>query len=119
MADISPPAATSVREPIDFDHLARQTMGDADLQAEVLGLFRDQAARLLTALQATTPADRAARDLAHTMIGAARGIGAFAVADIAARVEAASADDFAAAIADLSGAVADAHAAIGRRLAQA
>ncbi|WP_407522644.1 Hpt domain-containing protein [Methylobacterium oryzisoli] len=74
---------------LDRDHLARQTFGDADLAAEVLALFREQCASLLPALADAErpPADRA--DLAHTLKGAALGIGARRVAAAAAALEAA------------------------------
>jgi HPt (histidine-containing phosphotransfer) domain-containing protein len=72
--------------PIDLDHLARVTLGDASLEREVLELFVKQAARIVAALAASS-ADAAA--LAHTLKGAARAIGAFRVADSAAGVEAA------------------------------
>jgi HPt (histidine-containing phosphotransfer) domain-containing protein len=72
--------------PIDLDHLARVTLGDASLEREVLELFVKQAARIIAALAASS-ADAPA--LAHTLKGAARAIGAFRVADSAAGVEAA------------------------------
>ena len=70
--------------PIDIDHLRRMTLGDAALEREVLTMFSAQASRLAGAL-AAMPADAPA--LAHTLKGSARAIGAFAVADAAARLE--------------------------------
>lgn len=72
---------------LDRDHLTRQTFGDADLAAEVLVLFRQQCDRLLPALaEAGRPAAERA-DLAHTLKGAALGIGARRVAAAAAALE--------------------------------
>lgn len=72
---------------LDHDHLARQTFGDADLAAELLGLFVQQCHRLLPGIvDPGRPAiDRA--DLAHTLKGSALGIGAMPIADLAATIE--------------------------------
>ena len=106
----SPPLAPS-DGPIDFEHLQRMTLGDAAIEQEVLTIFAAQSARLVQTL-AAMPADASA--LAHTIKGSARAIGAFSVADAAARLEAAIARDFdtSAALADLGEAVAEARAAI-------
>ena len=80
----SPPLAPD-DGPIDFAHLKRMTLGDAGLEQEVLAMFAAQSASLLSTL-ATMPVDAPA--LAHTLKGSARAIGAFAVADAAARLEA-------------------------------
>jgi HPt (histidine-containing phosphotransfer) domain-containing protein len=79
----SPPLAPD-DGPIDFDHLKRMTLGDSGLEQEVLAMFAAQSASLVGTL-ATMPTD--ARALAHTLKGSARAIGAFAVADAAARLE--------------------------------
>jgi HPt (histidine-containing phosphotransfer) domain-containing protein len=106
----SPPLAPG-DGPIDFEHLERMTLGDAAIEQEVLRLFLAQSAGLMDTL-ATLPADASA--LAHTLKGSARAIGAFAVADAAARLEAAIAKGFdrSAALAELGEAVAQARAAI-------
>ena len=80
----SPPLAPD-DGPIDFAHLKRMTLGDDGLEQEVLAMFAAQSAGLVSTL-ATMPADAPA--LAHTLKGSARAIGAFAVADAAARFEA-------------------------------
>ena len=97
--------------PIDFEHLSRMTLGDAGLEQEVLAMFVAQSATLVGTL-AAMPADAGA--LAHTLKGSARAIGAFAVGDAAARLEAAIARGFdtSAAVAELGEAVAQARAAI-------
>jgi HPt (histidine-containing phosphotransfer) domain-containing protein len=106
----SPPLAPD-DGPIDFEHLNRMTLGDAGLEQEVLAMFVAQSARLMRTL-ATIPPD--AGELAHTLKGSAQAIGAFAVADAAARLEAAIARGFdaSAALAELGEAVAEARAAI-------
>lgn len=90
--------------PIDLDHLARQTMGQKDLEAEVLRLFLRQARECMRAIAATTGRERS--NVAHMLCGSARGIGAFAVAEHAKALEL-SPDDKEA-LRALSGAVVDA-----------
>jgi HPt (histidine-containing phosphotransfer) domain-containing protein len=106
----SPPLAPD-DGPIDIEHLQRMTLGDASLEREVLAMFSAQAASLVGSL-ATLPPDAGA--LAHTLKGSARAIGAFAVADAAAELEAAlqSGDDPSEALAGLNDAVALARAAV-------
>ena len=102
-------------ETIDRAHLAAQTFGDADLAAELLGLFADQCRRILPRLaDAALPAqDRA--DLAHTLKGSAASVGADRVRDLSAAAETAlrGGGDGAAAVADLEPAVAACLAEIG------
>ena len=97
--------------PIDFEHLKRMTLGDAGLEHEVLAMFAAQSTKLIGSL-ASLPAD--APTLTHTLKGSARAIGAFGVADAAARLEAVLAgnDDPSAQLAELGEAVALARAAI-------
>lgn len=72
--------------PIDLDHLNRYVFGDAALLAEILGIFREQSA-LLTA-QMTPSMDAEAWHLAaHTLKGAARGVGAWALGEAAEHAE--------------------------------
>jgi HPt (histidine-containing phosphotransfer) domain-containing protein len=106
----SPPLAPD-DGPIDFEHLNRMTLGDAGLEQEVLAMFVAQSTKLVSTL-AAMPANASA--LAHTLKGSARAIGAFAVADAAARLEAVIARDFdtSAALAELGETVAEARAAI-------
>ncbi|MCG7503530.1 Hpt domain-containing protein [Mesorhizobium sp. IRAMC:0171] len=77
--------------PVDMEHLSRQTMGDRDLEREVLALFVQQA----TSVQEKLPgADKSQRLLlAHSLKGSARGVGAFAIADWAAAFERQPYDD--------------------------
>jgi HPt (histidine-containing phosphotransfer) domain-containing protein len=68
--------------PIDLIHLAHQTLGDRDLETELLGLFRRQAGQIVERLSADLPGDSIPwrADLAHTLKGSARAIGATRVA---------------------------------------
>jgi HPt (histidine-containing phosphotransfer) domain-containing protein len=106
----SPPLAPD-DGPIDFDHLKRMTLGDAGLEREVLAMFSAQSATLVGVLSALPPDTRA---LAHTLKGSARAIGAFAVADAAARLESvlAAGSDPAEPLAQLGDAVAQVRTAI-------
>ncbi len=106
----SPPLAPD-DGPIDTAHLARMTLGDEELTREVLTMFAAQALRLVGIL-AALPADADA--LAHTLKGSARAIGAFAVAEAAAALEAAlrNGEDPARALLELDELVAQARGAI-------
>jgi len=100
--------------PISLDQLRRMTLGDLELEREVLGLFSSQAARLLERLQ-VLPEDAAA--VAHTLKGSARAIGALGVADAAEELETAlRSGDPADALAWLGAAIAQARAAIADML---
>jgi HPt (histidine-containing phosphotransfer) domain-containing protein len=70
--------------PIDIAHLKRMTLGNAELEREVLAMFSAQAVGLAATL-ANLPSDAGA--LAHTLKGSARAIGAFVVADAASHLE--------------------------------
>ncbi|TXM75161.1 histidine kinase [Methylobacterium sp. WL12] len=102
-------------ETIDRAHLAAQTFGDADLAAELLGLFADQCRRILPRLAdpALPAQDRA--DLAHTLKGSAASVGASHVRDLSSAAETAlrGGGDGAAAVADLEPVVAACLAEIG------
>jgi HPt (histidine-containing phosphotransfer) domain-containing protein len=106
----SPPLAPD-DGPIDIAHLARMTLGDAGLEREVLAMFSAQAVGLIGRLKAL-PTDTT--ELAHTLKGSARAIGAFRVADAAEALETAtrSGDDPARALAELNDAVAQSRTAI-------
>ena len=80
--------------PFDRAHLDRMTHGDRALAREVLRLFDSQAERQLEALASADNA-KARVEAAHTLKGAARGVGAFAVARIAEDVEACANDEIA------------------------
>ncbi|HEY7458875.1 MAG TPA: Hpt domain-containing protein [Xanthobacteraceae bacterium] len=98
---------------IDLVHLRQVTFGDEVLAREVLGLFDAQAERLLATVVSARD-ERARREAAHTLKGAALGVGARAVADAAADLEAVAGDPerFGGALAHLSALVAVARLAI-------
>ena len=101
--------------PIDIAHLKRMTLGDARLEREVLGMFAGQAVRLIEAL-AALPADAA--EIAHTLNGSARAIGAFKVAEAAEALEASLRDggEASQALAALQQAIAEVRQAIDAAL---
>jgi HPt (histidine-containing phosphotransfer) domain-containing protein len=75
--------------PIDLVHLARQTMGDHALEAELLALFDRQAAQIAEQLR-LADSDAATifgPDLAHKLKGSARAVGAHEVASAAENYE--------------------------------
>ena len=101
--------------PIDIEHLERMTLGDANLEREVLAMFSAQAVSLIAAL-ATLPAEAGA--LAHTLKGSARAIGAFRVADAAECLETVlrKGDNPSRVLAELNEAIAQVRAAIDTML---
>ena len=84
-------AGTGVK-PIDTTYLRRFTLGNSDLEREVLGLFAEHAPGYLDQLRRAGSA-KAWHDAAHTLKGSARAVGAWRVARSA---EAAERLDFAA-----------------------
>jgi HPt (histidine-containing phosphotransfer) domain-containing protein len=72
--------------PIDLVHLARQTMGDRELEKELLALFDRQAAQIADRLR-NAENGTASADLAHKLKGSARAVGAGAVAAAAENYE--------------------------------
>jgi HPt (histidine-containing phosphotransfer) domain-containing protein len=75
--------------PIDLDHLARYTGGDRTLNTEILRLFNGQVHNMVDELLAVLQQRdvRKWRQVTHTLKGAARGVGAFAMGDAAAAAE--------------------------------
>jgi HPt (histidine-containing phosphotransfer) domain-containing protein len=82
-------AVTASSRPVDLEHLARYTGGDRTINAEVLRLFVGQAEQLIARLRIHLDhADaKGWHAVNHSLKGAARGIGAFALADAAADAE--------------------------------
>ena len=81
MRQFEEPAALQGGErPIDLVHLSRQTLGDRELEVELLGLFERQALQIMERLASATGERSWRRDLAHTLKGSARAIGATKVA---------------------------------------
>lgn len=97
-------AGLAACRPIDFEHLARQTMGDKALELEVLQMFARQARESMKELAGTEGAARAA--VAHRLKGSARAVGANAIAAAAGTLEEKPAD--AAALAAVAASVVEA-----------
>ena len=70
---------------IDEEHLRRMTLGDRGLERELLEMFVRQSATILDRITGHDPAAIAAA--AHTIIGSARGIGAWRMAKAAEQLE--------------------------------
>jgi HPt (histidine-containing phosphotransfer) domain-containing protein len=76
---------------LDLVHLSRQTLGDPALEAELLALFQNQARQVAKRLAGPShPGDQKWRsDLAHTLKGSGRAVGAFRAAQAAENYESA------------------------------
>ena len=113
------PAESPAEPGIDLAHLARMTLGEKSLEAEVLALFDRQAGILLGRMRQAPPA--AVGAFAHTLKGSARGIGAWQVAAAAEMAERlapeASPGDLADVLDRLAGAIDGARATIADLLA--
>lgn len=75
----------SRERPIDLVHLATQTMGNKDLETEILHLFSRQANQSMIEISNCDGEDRSAA--AHRLASAALGVGAFEIAECAKRIE--------------------------------
>jgi hypothetical protein len=74
--------------PLDLVHLARQCLGDHELEAELLGLFRLQAPALTAQLADSTHLSLESQaKVAHQLRGSALSVGAGRVARAAWRIE--------------------------------
>ncbi len=80
-----PEPASAFSRPVDLVHLARQTMGDRALEAEILGMFARQMSGAKVSIALSNADER--KRLAHTIRGTASSVGAFRVADVAERME--------------------------------
>jgi len=77
-------------QPIDIDHLNRYTSGDCVLNEEILRLFDIQCREMMDRLEALATGQSDAKswfETTHTLKGAARGVGAFALGNAAAEAE--------------------------------
>ncbi len=74
--------AEEIRGPIDLQHLSRQTLGDSALELEILRLFDEMSHVYYDRVETSTTVEDLQRNL-HTLKGAASGIGAFALAELA------------------------------------
>ncbi len=85
-ADMGGEAGTGSDRPVDLVHLARYTMGNRDLEQEVLSLFAKQSVIYLDRLRQAAD-ERTWQEAAHTLKGSARGIGAWQIAEFVVAVE--------------------------------
>lgn len=83
---LSAPPVHAVACPIDFQHLDRQTMGDAELARELLVLYFGLAPGLMREIAGASDG-RVMREAAHRLTGSARAIGALMVANAASQLE--------------------------------
>ncbi|TDH36037.1 Hpt domain-containing protein [Pseudohoeflea suaedae] len=83
--DSGPTPRPSGDRPIDLVHLAKQTGGDKNLEAEVLTIFAKQIRKAVHELPGLS--GNAQVRLAHTIAGSAKGVGAFEVARTAEAIE--------------------------------
>ena len=74
------------RTAIDVNHLRSQTLGNTDLQRKVLRLFVQQLAACIDRIRDADSVE-ARSEAAHTLVGAARGVGALSIAYIAGEIE--------------------------------
>jgi HPt (histidine-containing phosphotransfer) domain-containing protein len=72
--------------PVDRAHLRRYTLGDEELEREVLGLFLAQVPLTMESLH-YAESDRGWQVAAHTLKGSARAVGAWEVARLAQEAE--------------------------------
>jgi HPt (histidine-containing phosphotransfer) domain-containing protein len=78
--------STEAKLPVDLSRLRRFTLDNVELELEIIGLFAVQAPIMMDALvRARTEADW--RDATHTLKGSSASIGAWMVAEAAARSE--------------------------------
>lgn len=70
------------RDLVDLVYLSKQSLGDRSLELEILQLFAGQSSLYARRLrEAKTRSEK--RFAAHTILGSARGIGAWRIADLA------------------------------------
>lgn len=74
---------------VDLAHLARYTGGGKELNGEILRLFDSQVTGMVAELKSLLESrdGKRWREISHTIKGAARGVGAFAMGDAAAKAE--------------------------------
>jgi HPt (histidine-containing phosphotransfer) domain-containing protein len=105
---------------IDLVRLSRHTLGDQDLEIELLGMFELQAGKIIGDLTRIACEDlTTSAHLAHKLKGSALAVGATRVAEAAARLETLLADSagrpaLVGALSSLAGAVSEAREAIAK-----
>ncbi len=87
MAGGTDPCCEPAKQPVlDLQHLERYTSGDVELRGVLLSLFSDQLSQQLAALKAGCEGDDWVL-ATHTLKGAARAVGAFAIGNTAELLE--------------------------------
>jgi HPt (histidine-containing phosphotransfer) domain-containing protein len=84
---MSESSASGLDIPLDLVHLARQCLGDHELEAELLGLFRLQAQSMTARLSDSALSLESKAKIAHKLRGSALAVGARRVAGAAGRIE--------------------------------
>jgi len=74
------------RRPVDLVHLAKYTLGNRSAEREILELFSRQSDLYFERLR-SAETDKAWLEAAHTILGSARGVGAWQVAKCAAAIQ--------------------------------
>lgn len=88
-AAMTPAEAAPQRQrhrPIDMTHLGRQALGDPGLESEILRLFDTMSRTYYERLESSTSVEQLLEHL-HTLKGAAAGVGAWGIADLARATE--------------------------------
>ena len=85
-------AAVSSGEPVNLDSLRRYTLGNAEVEREVLQLFCEHAPIMLGRLKAAA-GEKDWRDAAHALKGSALALGAWRIATLAEQAETANGFD--------------------------
>lgn len=65
---------------IDFEHLGRYTMGNHELEQEILQIFCDQCLDYLSSLKNALEDKESWKQATHALKGSARGVGAWRIA---------------------------------------
>jgi len=81
-----PAGSGAAQRPLDMVHLARQTLGDWALEVEVLRMFNQISRTYFERLETSTNRNDLMVNL-HALKGAAAGVGAFALAQLARTAE--------------------------------
>ena len=86
-------SAKASSRPIDLVHLSRYTLGERELEREVLELFCSQSLLYIERLR-YAKSDQDWKEAAHSLVDSARMIGAWHASEAAERAEALSGDAF-------------------------
>lgn len=79
-------ACVQAPRPIDLVHLSKFTLGNRELEAELLGLFKSQSYIYLDRMKLAETEEEWVR-AAHSLKGSARAVGAWIVGEVAERAE--------------------------------